>query len=349
MTDENKEISKDVRELACSIFNCEHLAAAQKAAEEAFNNASDEDRRKALEDKNLKKENLKKLVRKAEKKHPCAGFSLIQLVEWHRTNDSQDAQKVHTSQDWHNPEPFNGDIETAEILVVSMNPAYNFKDRDDDNLDEELKYPQPARGEINPESPEAHAMAGYFTDRFFNPTYISGGAKGKKRSPSPFPRYIYKTINFVFGDEPEEKPSPEEIAEYLTRRHVASTELFHCKSSTFTNCRTKQEEALDQCGAHLQEILNQAKNLKLVILLGVSSIRLVFDIEGTITSEDEVRKGNGEIGVFLREKGFTVGKNIALLPGHGQAQAGVKGILQQRTSGKPGFRVYLSGFGRLFQ
>lgn len=357
VTDENEEISKDVRELACSIFNCEHFDTARRAVEEAFNNATDEDRARVVtkeQRKTLIEEAEKNIDEEAKKKFDdeakveidenklaknCVRVVIQQLVEREAairklnkssksmTPNAKTQALEHASKVWHNPEPFSGDPSTAEILIISSNPAYNIDDgrvKPKGNL---LPYPT-VMGRDNFRTDDDY-VARYFVNRYSNESYTAGGPideyldgeekciSARKRK-STYTLGIGKIIAAATGNKDEvptlarELKTPSQRGQYLTQKRVLVSEVVHCKGANEVGV----SDALKECSKHLAKILEASNTpkLKLVIVCGKPAIGHVFGATASKNTTPEAVKEafdsagkDSAILASLKRRGATFG------------------------------------------
>ena len=130
-------------------------------------------------------------IAKKDENHPCH-----KIVAYQKEELGVD--------DFQLPEPWNGDIDNAEVLFISSNPSI---DKDED-------YPTDSR--------QKERIANFFTDRF---------KTMPKENYSNYWQNIFKWSGWLLLDkQSEEKLSDDELATVQSK--IAITEIVHCKSKT---------------------------------------------------------------------------------------------------------------------
>lgn len=158
-------------------------------------------------------------------------------------------------EDFHIPEPWNGNLSTARILFVSINPGYSKGEL----------YPRTGNVFWAPNGAFNHAkVEEFFEGRFnlVNPyvSYKPGGhafkiamESGSYKSVRGFWNYIFKMARIIL---PQADPC----------KDIAITELVHCKSKDISFLTTP---CLDRCmKTHIAKVFKLAMKVDWVIFIG---------------------------------------------------------------------------------
>lgn len=166
---------------------------------------------------------------------------------------------------FHIPEPWNGDIEHAPILFVSINPGFTPNELYP-NLSDHYWVQQALTGFVF----DRGKVEDFFENRFNNYYVRWSTSQGKShfsvrltnRSNNDIPyKNVHGYWNYI-----------QSISDYLLHRSTtpgldyALTELVHCKSQAANDI---SEACFDVCmNKHFQEVLNVATNLQYLIVIG---------------------------------------------------------------------------------
>lgn len=153
-------------------------------------------------------------------------------------------QKVIGKNDFQIPEPWNGDIENAKILVISsLNPGYS----------SEENYPIYKWDFEN--------MKDFFTNRFknekytkhFQPVSRNGGLLSRPKYWQEVNGLIRKLLGNGFN---------------LSNSPVAITEMVHCKYKKWSDLNSKKNILNECCSKYLDKIISICGNLRVLIGYG---------------------------------------------------------------------------------
>ena len=157
--------------------------------------------------------------------------------------------------DYHIPEPWNGDIEHAPILFVSLNPGYtqgeNYPYYNNPNFSS-------SRNGLNISATET------FFDERFGGKYVkhNNGKKfkvlmtnGQYKSVHGFWNYVYNISTKLLG-----------MSNVIPGKDFAITEIVHCKSSSVN---VIPEACFDECmKKHFNAVLSAAANIQYLVIVG---------------------------------------------------------------------------------
>lgn len=165
--------------------------------------------------------------------------------------------------DFHVPEPWNGNIDSARILFVSINPGYS-----PDELFPRTGNPYWMSGsEFNTSKVEEYFEHRFDLNYLKYPMcpyvdYKKGGHAFKIRMENRPPKSVRGFWTYVFKMANTLIPGADPVKDF------AITELVHCKSRD-TNFIT--DACIDQCMMkHFAKVLAQAKNVEYVVFIGRS-------------------------------------------------------------------------------
>ena len=161
---------------------------------------------------------------------------------------------------FHIPEPWNGDIEHAPILFVSINPGFT-----PDELYPNLDDPNWTLPALTGVVFDNGKVEDFFENRFNNYYVRWSTSQGKSHFSVRLANGKYKNVygywNYV-----------QSIADFILNhpttpgQDYALTELVHCKSRS-TNVIPKK--CFDECmKKHFQDVLNAASNLRYLVVIG---------------------------------------------------------------------------------
>lgn len=151
-------------------------------------------------------------------------------VEKAKTDFNHPCNKIVCSQNGHGfqlPEPYNGNIEKADILFISSNP----------NIDKDEQYPASEWNDTE--------ISDFFVNRFENTP---------KKQYSRYWKSIFKWASWIMP----EIPSGE------IHKHIAVTEVVHCKSKSEYGVKKCLEHCVD---TWLKQVLTLF-NRKYIVLVG---------------------------------------------------------------------------------
>lgn len=232
----------------------------------------------------IAKERVSLLIRsKGEKDpsntHPCDDICKFQYDKIQNALDKDDPKQEVTKAMFHVPEPWNGNLKTAEILFVGSNPNINLKE--DFPKFESEEWSEDKKNEV----------VVFFSDRL-NRLDLENDIKNTR-----YWREIYKYAAWILeATDPSwavDKENEEDKKREIDSR-VALTEIVHCKSKDETGVPEATQKCFKKYTKKVIEyFLNTTSgsgNKKIVVFVGAKARDLICAGASTNTNNVDRKK-----------------------------------------------------------
>lgn len=157
---------------------------------------------------------------------------------------------------FHSPEPWNGNLDTAEILFVSSNP----------NIDFDETFPK-----LEGDEWENRDIERFFIDRFENKNYKNNYWKG-----------ILKYSGYILGITNTVKKI-EKNTERIISPKIALTEIVHCKSKDEKGVEKAARTCYENHTKYvLQYFLESPTTPKVVVFVGAVARKIIKELANNI-------------------------------------------------------------------